>query len=76
VSPKYHLLSNALWIAHPVLQSLVAAAMIRRKLYKTFPFFFAYVVAQMLIFAALYPIYSFMSCSLTCTGAPPQSACF
>jgi hypothetical protein len=57
VSPKYHLLSNALWIAHPVLQSLVAAAMIRRKLYKTFPFFFAYVVAQMLIFAALYPIY-------------------
>ena len=31
--------------------------MIRRKLYKAFPFFFAYVVAQILIFAALYPIY-------------------
>jgi hypothetical protein len=57
VSPKYHLLSNALWIAHPVLLSVVTAAMIRRKLYKTYPFFFAYVVAQVLIFAALYPIY-------------------
>jgi hypothetical protein len=31
--------------------------MIRRKLYKSFPFFFAYVVAQILIFATLYPIY-------------------
>src|SRR5438132_5339122 len=57
VSPKYHLLLKALWIAHPVLQSLVAAAMIRRKLYKAFPFFFAYVVAQILIFAILFPIY-------------------
>ena len=57
MSPKYHLLLKALWIAHPVLQSLVAAAMIRRKLYKAFPFFFAYVVAQILIFAILFPIY-------------------
>jgi hypothetical protein len=57
VNGKYYLLLNALWIAHPVLQSVVAAAMIRRKLYKTFPFFFAYVLAQILIFAVLYPIY-------------------
>ena len=57
MSPKYHLLLKALWIAHPVLQSVVAAAMIRRKLYKTFPCFFTYVFAQILIFATLYPIY-------------------
>jgi hypothetical protein len=57
VNAKYHLLVNALWIAHPVLQSVVVAAMIRRKLYKTFTFFFAYAVAQILIFAVLYPIY-------------------
>jgi hypothetical protein len=57
MSPKYHFLLNALWVAHPVLQSVVLAAMIRRKLYKTFPFFFAYVVAQILIFATLYPLY-------------------
>lgn len=57
MSPKYQLLSNGLWIAHPVLQSMVAAAMIRRKLYRGFPFFFSYVICQILIFSALFPIY-------------------
>jgi hypothetical protein len=57
VSPKYQLISYALWIAHPVLQLAVAAAMIRRKLYRTSPFFFAYIVCQILIFSVLFPIY-------------------
>jgi|SRR5579884_782478 len=31
--------------------------MIKRKLYRNFPYFFAYIVAQLLIFAALFPAY-------------------
>lgn len=44
-------------MAHPVLQGIVATAMIKRKLYRTFPYFFAYVVAQLFIFAVLFPAY-------------------
>ncbi len=47
----------ALWMAHPVLQLAVAGAMIRRKLYRSFPYFFAYIVAQILIFCILFPAY-------------------
>ena len=57
MNPKSQFVINALWIAHPVLLSAVAAAMIRRKLYRASPFFFAYVVAQILIFAVLFPLY-------------------
>jgi len=46
-----------LWIGHPVLQSVVAAAMIRKKSYRAFPFFFGYVVWQILTFALLFPVY-------------------
>jgi hypothetical protein len=45
----------ALWIAHPVLQAVVATAMIKRKLYRSFPYFFAYLLAQITIFATLFP---------------------
>ena len=45
-----------LWIAHPVLQLAVAGAMFRRKLYRTFPVFFAYVIFQILSFCVLFPL--------------------
>jgi hypothetical protein len=57
VNARYQMAFYTLWIAHPVLQSAVAAAMIRRKLYRVFPFFFAYVVCQILIFSILFPVY-------------------
>jgi hypothetical protein len=47
----------ALWIAHPVLQLIVAAVMYRRKLHRTFPVFFTYVVTQILIFSIVFPVY-------------------
>jgi hypothetical protein len=47
----------ALWIAHPVLQSIVAALMYRRKLHRAFPVFFTYVVAQIVTFAIEFPIF-------------------
>ena len=45
-----------LWIAHPVLQLAVGAAMLRRKLHKAFPVFFAYIVFQILSFSVLFPL--------------------
>jgi hypothetical protein len=57
VNARYQIAFYTLWIAHPVLQSAVAAAMIRRKLYRVFPFFFAYVICQILIFSILFPVY-------------------
>lgn len=47
----------ALWIAHPTLQLALAGLMYQRKLHRKFPFFFAYVVCEVLIFALLFPVY-------------------
>lgn len=47
----------ALWIAHPVLELFLIGAMLWRKLHRTFPVFFAYVVFQVLNFLVLFPIY-------------------
>jgi len=47
---------TALWIAHPVLQLAVGAVMLRRKLHKVFPAFFAYIVFQVLSFSVLFPL--------------------
>ncbi len=45
-----------LWTAHPVLQLAVGVAMLRQKLHRTFPFFFAYIAFQILSFCFLFPI--------------------
>jgi hypothetical protein len=55
MSHKITILYNALWIAHPVLQSVIAVVMLRRELHKKFKFLFAYVVTQILTFALIYP---------------------
>src|SRR6202171_814229 len=55
MSEKITILYNALWIAHPVLQAVIAAVMFRRELHKKFKFFFVYVVTQILIFAVIFP---------------------
>ncbi len=47
----------ALWLIHPALQLVVAGVMFKRKLYRNFPYFFAYIIAQILIFAILFPAY-------------------
>ena len=49
---------TALWIAHPVLQLAVAAAMFRCKLHRAFPVFFAYICFQILAFCFLFPMSS------------------
>lgn len=54
-SPLIRYAMYGLWIAHPVLQCIVAAIMLRRKLSRIMPIFFAYIVSQIVIFAFLFP---------------------
>jgi len=53
-SPQIQL---ALWISQPILQAIVAIVMFRRRLHKDFPAFFAFTIAQIVIFAVEFPIY-------------------
>ena len=46
-----------LWYAQPILQSVVAAVLWRRKLHKQFPIFFAYVLSQIAIFGVTFPVW-------------------
>jgi hypothetical protein len=48
---------QALWIAHPVLELCLAGIMVWRRLHRTFPVFFAYIVFQVVNFPVLFPIY-------------------
>jgi len=57
MSEKIRILLYALWIAHPVLASAIAIVMLRRGQHRVFKYFFAYVVAQILTFAVVFPTY-------------------
>jgi hypothetical protein len=46
-----------LWCAQPILQSVVAVILWRRRLHKQFPVFFWFLVAQVAIFAATFPLW-------------------
>ena len=47
MSEKIRLLYYALWIAHPVLQAVIAGLMFWRRLHRKFPFFFGYILTQL-----------------------------
>jgi hypothetical protein len=63
MTPAVRFAYYALWISYPIMQSGVAAIMLWRKLHRKFPVFFAYLVAQVAIFAVIFPIslYSYSS---------------
>ena len=46
-----------LWCAQPILQSVVAVILWRRKLHKQFPVFFLFLLAQVAIFAVMFPLW-------------------
>jgi hypothetical protein len=56
MSPKVQFAYYALWFAHPVLQASLAAVMLWRKLHRTFPVFFGYIVFQICVFALTFPL--------------------
>src|SRR5260370_7513901 len=46
-----------LWCAQPILQSVVALILWRRKLHKQFPVFFLFLLAQVTNFAVIFPLW-------------------
>ena len=58
MNPKLQL---ALWVAHPVLELTLAGIIFARKLHRTYPVFFAYLIFQIINFAISFPIYEYGS---------------
>jgi hypothetical protein len=56
MSPNTQLAYYALWFAHPVLQAALVGIMLWRKLHRTFPVFFSYLVFQIAVFALTFPL--------------------
>jgi hypothetical protein len=59
MTEKMRIWYYALWIAHPVLQTAIAIAMYRRGWHRTFKYFFAYIVVQIVSFAVIFPTYRY-----------------
>lgn len=55
MSEKIKFLYFALWIVHPVLETGIAALMLRQGLHRKFKFFFGYILTQLVTFAFLFP---------------------
>ena len=52
-------IQQALWMTHPVLELSLAGVLFWRRLHRTFPVFFAYIVFQVVNFVLLFPIYRY-----------------
>lgn len=70
---RLHLIDYILWYATPFLMTAVAVSMYRRKLHHEFPFFFNYVLFEVLSFAVEFPLrnwvnyyYVYWTCSALC----------
>jgi len=64
MSEKIKILYYALWVAHPVLQTVIAIAMLRRGQHREFKYFFAYVITQIVTFAVVFPTYRYYDSAL------------
>ncbi len=56
---KITILYYVLWIAHPVLQMAIAVAIFRLGRHRQFKYFFAYILAQIITFAVVFPTYRY-----------------
>ena len=59
MSDKIKFLYYSLWIAHPILQSVIAIFLYRSRRYRQFKYFFAYIATQIISFAVVFPIYRY-----------------
>jgi hypothetical protein len=57
MTEKIRILYYALWIAHPVIQSGILGLMIWRGIHRKFPFFFGYIITQLVSFAVVFSAY-------------------
>jgi hypothetical protein len=64
MSEKIRILYYALWIAHPVLQLGIGGFMIARGLHRKFPYFFGYILTQLVIWGVVFTAYwhSYAAC--------------
>jgi len=53
----FTVLKYALWVAGPCLQAVMAGFMLKRKLYRKYPVFFAYTVSHVIRFVVLFSLY-------------------
>jgi hypothetical protein len=56
-SPLIRYLIYGLWTVHPILQCVMVAVMLRRKLSRMMPMFFAYIISQIVMFTFSFPAY-------------------
>src|SRR5271168_4651848 len=61
MSEKIKILYYVLWLAHPVLQTVIAIAMLRRGQQREFKYFFAYIVTQIVAFAVLFSTWRYFT---------------
>src|SRR5271155_3301401 len=61
MSENIKILYYALWLAHPVLQTVIAIAMLRRGQQREFKYFFAYIVTQIVAFAVLFSTWRYFT---------------
>jgi hypothetical protein len=54
----------ALWMAHPALEVCLAAIMVWRKLHRSFPVFFSYILCEAAIFGIIFPVHQYCSYAL------------
>ncbi|HTC47703.1 MAG TPA: hypothetical protein VK722_10305 [Candidatus Aquilonibacter sp.] len=59
MSDKITFLYYFLWITQPVLQSAIAISMLRSGRQRQFKYFFAYIVAEIIAFAVVFPTYRY-----------------
>jgi hypothetical protein len=59
MSDKIKIFYYVLWVAHPILQTAIAMAMFRFGRHRQFRYFFAYIVAQIVTFAVVFPTYRY-----------------
>jgi hypothetical protein len=55
VSDRISIFYHALWIAQPMIQAAIALAILRSGRQRQFKYFFAYIVAQIVTFAVVFP---------------------
>ncbi len=61
MSERIRILYYALWFAHPLFLTGVAAVMLKRGLHRKFQYFFGYIITQLVTFAIVYSAYKHSS---------------
>lgn len=59
MSEKIKFFYYVLWLAQPVLQTVIGVAMFRRGQHRAFKFFFAYIVTQIMAFAVVFSTFKY-----------------